>query len=278
MGARFADGSTKTERPPPGGPDLRHVGLLVRALACLPLAFLVAGDVRTADAALSLALVCGGFAAASLVYATFRETVLVKRTVAHLRDPARRAVTLERLRQRVRLAERSQDLTRLEDTLREALEPLLIVGLWDEVAELAERASPHHRAPFAQWLAGVHALAELYRGDSAHAAALLAEAEVKGPWLVAIDALRLALAGDGTGALDRLGDEPKRPSFAIRHQRRLARAHALAAVGRREEARKLLVSMRNEGTVEAALAPEGPASPLAAQLLSPAAGPFRAAG
>ncbi|MAQ16168.1 MAG: hypothetical protein CMN30_15430 [Sandaracinus sp.] len=267
-----------TEGSPRPEPDIRRVLLVVRAACCLPLAFLVAGDVRTADAALSLALVCGGFAAASLAYATFRETVLVRRTVARLRDPKRRAVTVEQLRQRVSLAAASGDIGRLEDTLREVLEPLLVVGLWDEVAEFAEHASPHHRALFARWLAGVHALAELHRGDTERARSLLEGAEVTGEWLGAIDALRLALTGDGEAALERLGDEPRKLSFAIKHQRQLARAHALAGVGRRDEAREVLRAMERQGLVEAALAPEGPATPLAAQLVGPNGGPFRAPG
>ena len=262
----------------PDRPPSVPLGIVIRAVACLPLAFLVAGDVRTAEAALGLALVCGGFAAASVLYATFREQVTVRRTVARLRDPHRRAETIERLRWEVIRAAQTGDLVRLEDALREALEPLLVVGLWDEVAELADHASPHHRTLFSRWLAGVHALAELHRGDPVRAHHLLQNATVEGPWLVAIDALRLALNEDGKGALERLGDDPRRMSFAIRHQRRLARAHALAALGRRDEARDVLRAMARDDVLEAALAPEGPATALAADILAPAGGPFRATG
>lgn len=272
MSARPAHGPPSPERPPS-----IPLGIVIRAAACLPLAFLAAGDVRTAEAALTLALVTGGFAAASVLYATFREQVVVRRTIARLRDPDKRQQTIDRLRAKVTSAAQIGDLVRLEDSLRQALEPLLVVGLWDEVAELAEHASPHHRTLFARWLAGVHALAELHRGDAAEAERLLSAASVHGAWLTAIDALRLALAGDGEAALQTLGEGPKRPTFAIRHQRRLARVHALAALGRREEARALLREMADERVLEAALAPEGPATGMAAAMLAPAGGPFRAA-
>lgn len=244
----------------------------------MPLAFLATGDVRTAEAALTLALVTGGFAAASVLYATFREQVVVRRTVARLRDPDKRQQTLERLRAKVVNAAKTGDLVRLEDSLRAALEPLLVVGLWDEVSELAEYASVHHRTLFSRWLAGVHALAELHRGDPEQAKKLLDGANVQGDWLIAVDALRLALAGDGDEALAKLGDGPKRPTFAIRHQRRLARVHALAAQGRRDDARALLREMADDGVLEAALAPEGPATGMAAAMLAPDGGPFRASG
>ena len=203
---------------------------------------------------------------------------MVRRTIARLRDPDKRQQTLDRLRGQVQRAAQTGDLVRLEDALRHALEPLLVVGLWDEVAELAEHASSHHRTLFARWLAGVHALAELHRGDAEEAQRLLDGASVQGPWLIAIDALRLALAGEGEEALAKLGDGPKRPTFAIRHQRRLARVHALAGLGRREEARALLREMADDKVLESALAPEGPATGLAAAMLAPEGGPFRASG
>ena len=244
----------------------------------MPLAFLAAGDVETAEAALTLALVTGGFAAVSVLYATFREQVRVRRTIARLRDPDQRRQTVAYLRAKVLRAARAGDLVRLEDALRNALEPLLVVGLWDEVAELAEQASAHHRPLFARWLAGVHALAELHRGDAEQAKRLLEGASVQGEWLTAIDALRLALGGEGEEALAKLGQHTKRPTYAIGHQRRLARVHALAGLGRREEARGLLREMADEGVLEAALAPEGPATGMAAAMLAPEGGPFRASG
>jgi len=273
MSAQLAHGPPSPERPPS-----IPLGIVIRAAACMPLAFLAAGDVRTAEAAFTLALVTGGFAAASVLYATFREQVVVRRTVAKLRDPDKREQTLSRLRASVKSAAQTGDLVRLEDSLRQAVEPLLVVGLWDEVAELAEHASPHHRTLFSRWLAGVHALAELHRGDPEEAKRLLDGASVKGPWLTSVDALRLALAGEGDEALALLGDPPRRPSYAIRHQRRLARVHALAALGRRDEARTLLREMAGDQVLEAALAPEGPATGMAAAMLAPDGGPFRASG
>ena len=250
-------------------------------MACLPLAFLLAGDARTAEAALSLALVCGGAAAASLLYATYREHVVIRRTIARLRDPEQRERTLARLRAKVFAATRSGDTIRVEEALRSALEPLLVVGLWDEVNELAALAGDNrsYRQPFARWLAGVHALAQLHRGNNVDASAILEATPIEGPWLIAVDALRRALAGDGDGALQRLGDGPRRPSYAIVHQRRLARAHAYVASGKRDQAREILKAMQEDGVLEAVLAPEGPASGIAAELLSASeAGPFRAAG
>ncbi|MEM1416716.1 MAG: hypothetical protein AAGH15_17595 [Myxococcota bacterium] len=236
---------------------------------------------RTSEVALALALVCGGAAAAAVLVASYRETIVVRRLVGQLRDPKQREKTLALLRRRVERALRTADPFRVEDAVRFAVEPLVAVGLWDEVGWFAAQVrSWSPRPTFARWLAGVEALAELHRGDVRAAEAALERVEVRGPWLVAVDAYRLALGGDGEGALERLGTAPERVGLAVRHQRRLAKVHALAAAGRRDETRALLETMRREdpATLNPVLHPEGPASSLAAAVLAGGPGPFRAPG
>lgn len=249
-------------------------GLLL--LGSLGLLVFRRGDVHSSEVAISLAAVCGMIAAGSLLYSTYREHVVVGRLVSRLRDPERRAAAISELRARLQRAQARGDILLLEDAIRHALEPLILAGCWDDVAWFASHAKGTHRRTFEQWLCGVHALAELHAGDPAAAARALEGVAIEGGWLVSIEALRLALAGDGAGALERLEEVPRRPGAAVIHQRRLAQVHGLVAVGRREEARKELLVMQSEGSLEAALEPVGPASGLAASMLGGASGPFRA--
>lgn len=241
----------------------------------------VEGMVGVAEVALALALVCGGAAAAAVFVASYRDTVVVRRLVRRLRDPARRPTTLAALRRRVDTALRTADPFRVEDAVRYAVEPLVAAGLWDEVGWFAAQVrSWSPRPTFARWLAGVEALAELHRGDVEAAEAALERVEVSGPWLLAVDAYRLALAGEGEAAMTRLGAAPERAGLAVQHQRRLTEIHALVSLGRRDDARRLLESMRREdpAALTPVLRPEGPASSLAAAVLAGGAGPFRAPG
>jgi len=257
----------------------RWLSVVAFGLAVLALDEVI-GKVHASEVALTLALVCGAAAAAAVVVASYRDEIVVRRLVRQLRDPDRRARTLDLLSRRVRTAVASRDGFRIEEALRYAIEPLILAGCWDEVAQLASLATGWNMRPaFLRWLAGVHALAELHRGDAEAAEEALSEVELEGPWLVAVDALRLAIAGEGEKALERLGDPPRRAGLAVMHQRRLAEVHALVSVGRREEARVLLRQMRSDGDQElrSVLDPEGPASGLAASELGPAGGPFRAA-
>ncbi len=170
------------------------------------------------------------------------------------------------------------DVIAFQEALRSALEPLIVLGEWSEVAWYASFAEsrPNHREGFARWLRGVHALAEMHTGDLDAAAAALAGVTLDGPWLNTVDALRLALSGEGEAALARIEALPARLGRAARHQKDLAEVHALAGMGRRDDARKKLESMRKDGSIESVLDPQGPASGMAASMIAGAEGPFRA--
>ncbi|MEM9073441.1 MAG: hypothetical protein AAGE52_33355, partial [Myxococcota bacterium] len=228
--------------------------------------------------AMSLALVCGAIATGALAFASYRERVVVQRLVLRLRDLKTRDATLRSLHFRVDQAVASRSEFRIEEALRFTLEPLIIAGLWDEVSALTRRA--HHQethSAFGRWLAGVRALAELYRGELDAAEAVLAGLSLDDPWLAAVDALRLALTGRGDDALQRIADAGPSPNLAVRYQRDLAEVHALAANGRRSEARQRIEASirRNDGFVDAVLDLEGPASPIARAVVAGPAGPFR---
>ncbi len=237
--------------------------------------------VRAAEPTLSLALVAGGVAAVAVAWANYRERIVIGRIVAALRDPERRDGAIAELRRKVDRAFQARDIGAIEDALRFAIEPLVITGFWDDVAAFASRATPDHVRPaFARWLAGVHALAELHRGELDEAEAALAAVEIEGSWLLAVDALRLAVQGDGEAALARLGPLPmKKMGLAARFQRDLAQVHAWVAVGRRDEARTLLeaaLERKDQPFLDAVVRLEGPASPLARSVLAgTGAGPFR---
>lgn len=230
----------------------------------------------------ALALVCGGIATGAVLIANFRDRVVVRSLVRRLRNPASRTDALADLHRRVAMAFASGDAFRREEAMRYALEPLIVAGLWDEVATLTTKypGPSSADAPFWKWLAGVRALAELHRGDAEGAAEALEGVEVDQGWLGAVDALRLAVAGDGDAALARLETLKGRIGVAARYQRDLAEVHALAATGKRDRAKALLEEHRDrdDGFLEAVVQLEGPASPIARAVIAGAAGPFRAAG
>lgn len=236
-------------------------------------------DVWASDAGIALAAMCGLIAAGSLLVSTYREQVVTRRLVKRLRDGGKRDAVLAELRARVKRAEAQGDGIVFEEALRQALEPLIIAGCWTEVAWLAlfaQQARTRYRSGFGRWLKGVHALAELHGGDASAASDALKGVAIEGPWLCSIEALRLALGGEGKAALAMIDDLPEKVEGAVGHQRRLAEVHALAGLGRRAEARERLDRMRIDGMLEAALEPVGPASGMAADMLAGAAGPFRA--
>lgn len=233
--------------------------------------------VHASEVVLTLALVSGAAAAAAVLFASYREQIVVRRLVSELRDPTRRPRAVARLRRRVDVALVGGDAARIEDAIRFAVEPLIIAGCWDDVDWFARHARGG-RIAFRKWMAGVHALAHLHAGDAPAAAVALADVPLEGPWLLAVDAMRLAFDGRGDEALERLGAPPRKAGLAILHQWRLAEAHALAAAGRREEALARLRAMKEDGTdvLASVLDPAGPASGLAASLLAGGGGPFRA--
>lgn len=230
----------------------------------------------------ALALVCGGIATGAVLIANFRDRFVVRSLARRLHDPNTRPDALAELHRRVAVAFQSGDSFRREEAMRYALEPLIIAGLWDEVAALTTQypgpASPE--LPFWKWLAGVRALAELHRGNAPGAEVALQGVEIDQGWLGAIDALRLAVAGEGEASLERLESLQARMGIAARYQRDLAEVHALAATGKRDKAKTMLEEHREkkDGFLEAVVRLEGPASPIARSVIASASGPFRRAG
>ncbi|MGD8607538.1 MAG: hypothetical protein PVH21_09615 [Myxococcales bacterium] len=89
-------------------------------------------------------------------------------------------------------------------------------------------------------------------------------------WLVATEALLLALRGDSEGALDRLGTQETSDNPSLEASHRLVRAHVLAA-RRDEEAAMAELRVLHQEAGSAGLGrvirPRGPASSLAERLL-----------
>ncbi|HSN81372.1 MAG TPA: hypothetical protein VLS88_02235 [Polyangiales bacterium] len=89
-------------------------------------------------------------------------------------------------------------------------------------------------------------------------------------WLVAMEALLMALRGDSERALAQLGTQETKDDPSLRASHRLVRAHILASRNDEEAAIVELEMLRQEAGragLERAIRPHGPASPLAEQLL-----------
>jgi hypothetical protein len=92
-------------------------------------------------------------------------------------------------------------------------------------------------------------------------------------WLVAMEALLLAVRGKTEQALSRLGAQDVEDNPSLRASHRLVHAHVLAERGDTKAALDELRSLQREAGrtgLERAMLPRGPASPLAEQLLSDA--------
>jgi hypothetical protein len=92
-------------------------------------------------------------------------------------------------------------------------------------------------------------------------------------WLVAIEALLMAVRGQSERALAHLGAEEVDDNPSLRASHRLVHAHVLAARGDEEAALDELRSLRQEAGaagLERVRLPRGPASPLAERLLDEA--------
>ncbi len=90
-------------------------------------------------------------------------------------------------------------------------------------------------------------------------------------WLVAMEALLMAVRGESEQALAHLGAQDTDDNPSLRASHRLVHAHVLAERGRRDEALEELRSLKQEAGragLERVILPRGPASPLAEQLLS----------
>ena len=89
-------------------------------------------------------------------------------------------------------------------------------------------------------------------------------------WLVAMEALLLAVRGDAEGALQRLGAQDADDNPSLRASHRIVHAHVLAARkdedGARRELEFLLEEAGRSG-LDRVVRPRGPASDMAAQLL-----------
>ena len=92
-------------------------------------------------------------------------------------------------------------------------------------------------------------------------------------WLVAMEALLMAVRGESEKALAHLGRQPADDNPSLRASHRLVHAHILAKRGRTEDALEELRVLRREAGragLQRVVLPRGPASPLAEQLLSEA--------
>jgi len=92
-------------------------------------------------------------------------------------------------------------------------------------------------------------------------------------WLVAMEALLMAVRGQSEGALAHLGAEEVDGNPSLRASHRLVHAHVLAARGDEEAALNELRLLRREAGaagLERVRLPRGPASPLAERLLDEA--------
>ena len=92
-------------------------------------------------------------------------------------------------------------------------------------------------------------------------------------WLVAMEALLMAVRGESEKALAHLGGQNTDDNPSLRASHRLVQAHILAKRGRTEDALEELRSLQKEAGragLERVVLPRGPASPLAEQLLNEA--------
>lgn len=92
-------------------------------------------------------------------------------------------------------------------------------------------------------------------------------------WLVAIEALLMAVQGQSERALVHLGGQDEDDNPSLRASHRLVHAHVLAERGDTEVALEELRSLRREAGLaglQRAMLPRGPASPLAERLLNEA--------
>ena len=90
-------------------------------------------------------------------------------------------------------------------------------------------------------------------------------------WLVAMEALLMAVRGEAERALAHLGGQDVEDNPSLRASHRLVHAHVLAERGETEAALDELRALQNEAGragLERVTLPSGPASPLAEQLLS----------
>lgn len=157
--------------------------------------------------------------------------------------------------------------------------PLTHASLWEQARERLWSIDARELAP-AQAVLRNQALATCHlqfdeleaAGDAIDSIPRPAEASIE-VWLVAMEALLLAVRGEPEAAEAKLRgqDTSEDPSLDASH--RLVRAHILAGRGEREGAIKELNSLREVAglaVLERALRPDGPASRIATELIEAA--------
>lgn len=186
---------------------------------------------------------------------------------------ARAAQQLRRLLDRTRAGRRD----RYRSLVLMAIGPLTHAGLWEEARARLRDLSEDQLSP-QQAVLRDQALAtcELHFDDvdAADAAIRRVPRPADGPievWLVAMEALLLAVRGDAEGALQRLGTQDTDDNPSLRASHRIVHAHVLAARkdegGARRELEFLLEEAGRSG-LDRVVRPRGPASDMAAHLLS----------
>jgi hypothetical protein len=182
------------------------------------------------------------------------------------------AAALDRLLDR----QRRRDEQRYVALVLMAIGPLTQAGMWTEARErlqgLDEVALSESQAVLRDQAL---ATCELQFDDPD--AAQLAIDRIRRPaegsievWLVAMEALLMAVRGESEKALAHLGGQRVDDNPSLRASHRLVHAHILAKRGRAEDALEELRLLQQEAGragLQRVVLPQGPASPLAEQLL-----------
>ena len=184
--------------------------------------------------------------------------------------------SLDRLLARVR----RKDAQRHIGLVLMAIGPLTQAGMWDEARQRLRSLDDQELTTSQAVLRGqALATCELHFDDVDAAQAAIDRIERPTEdsieiWLVAMEALVMAVRGQSERALAHLGTQGADDNPSLRASHRLVHAHVLAGRGDEEAALEELRSLRQEAG-DAGLRrverPQGPASPLAERLLAEAA-------
>lgn len=179
---------------------------------------------------------------------------------------------LERLLERVR----RRDPARHVAMVLMATGPLTQAGLWEEARSRLQGLDPATLSD-AQSVLRNQALATCELQFDELDAAQAAIDAIRRPtepsievWLVAMEALLMAVRGESEAALSHLGAQDASDNPSLRASHRLVHAHIFAARGDREAAVEELKRLREEAGragIARVLKPRGPASEIAEQLL-----------
>ncbi len=185
------------------------------------------------------------------------------------------AAALDRLLNR----QRHRDEQRYIALVLMAIGPLTQAGMWAEARErlhgLDEVALSESQAVLRDQALATCEL-QFDDPDAAQRAIDRIRRPVEGSieiWLVAMEALLMAVRGESEKALAHLGGQRADDNPSLRASHRLVHAHILAKRGRTEDALEELRVLREEAGragLQRVVLPRGPASPLAEQLLNEA--------